>query len=197
VVGTGGWVPGVSGNALNFPKDTVVDVNPGTGLDGLDQMSVSVWLYRNSEAGDQRICEKNGNWYLIIKNDGQVYFTNAGYPNPAIVSNTILPADKWTHLVCTGDKDVGRQIYIDNVLDKSDTKTATPATSPYLFTIGARRYKGGAQSYYYNGIMDDFRIYDHVLSTTEIAELNAIPEPATLVLLGLGSLGLLRRKRQN
>jgi len=171
VVGTNGWVEGHIGNALNFPWDTVVDVDPGTGLDGLAQMSVSVWLYRNTETTDQRVCEKNGQWYLIIKYDGQVYFTNAGYPNPAIVSNSYLPAYEWTHLVVTGDKDVGRQIYINGVLDKSDTKTATPATSPYLFTIGARRRNGGSASYYYNGIMDDFRIYDHVLSEGEIEDL--------------------------
>lgn len=47
------------------------------------------------------------------------------------------------------------------------------------------------------GRLDDVRLYDHALSAGEVAALAAIPEPASLALLGLSAvaLTLLRRRR--
>ncbi len=44
---------------------------------------------------------------------------------------------------------------------------------------------------YYNGLLDDLRIYNNALSQSEISAL--VPEPATLLLLGLGA-ALLRKR---
>jgi hypothetical protein len=46
-----------------------------------------------------------------------------------------------------------------------------------------------------NGYMDDFRLYDEVLTTQQILALYAIPEPSSALLGGLGLLALLRRRR--
>lgn len=48
-------------------------------------------------------------------------------------------------------------------------------------------------SAYRNGAIDDLRIYSRALGTGDIAEL--IPEPATIALLGLGGLALIRKRR--
>jgi len=45
---------------------------------------------------------------------------------------------------------------------------------------------GVNRSYYWNGEIDEVRIYNH-----------AIPEPATLFLVGLGGLALLRKRKNS
>lgn len=59
------------------------------------------------------------------------------------------------------------------------------------FVIGAR----DNGDYSFSGIIDDVRFYDRVLSQSEIRALVVVPEPATLLLLGLGSLAFLRKRR--
>ena len=59
------------------------------------------------------------------------------------------------------------------------------------WTVGRGIYAGGHGDRAY-GFIDEVRISDAALSTSEL--LMVIPEPATLILLGLGGLGLLKRR---
>ncbi|ARN55839.1 LamG domain-containing protein [Sedimentisphaera salicampi] len=45
----------------------------------------------------------------------------------------------------------------------------------------------------YDGLMDDMRIYDHALSSSEVMQI--VPEPVTLSLLSFGALALRSRKK--
>ena len=63
-------------------------------------------------------------------------------------------------------------------------------SSDYRIDIGARTRKNN----YFKGAIDDVRIYDRALSSEEVGQLYTVPEPATMILLGLG--GLLIRKRK-
>jgi hypothetical protein len=78
-----------------------------------------------------------------------------------------------------------------------------------ISTSGATNTRFGRQfdpfGEFFNGGIDDVRIYDHALSASEIANLSsagpsAIPEPSTMVLLGTGlagALNVLRRRRKS
>jgi len=66
-------------------------------------------------------------------------------------------------------------------------------TSSYDLNIGRSPYN---TSRYFNGVIDDLRIYDRALSSTEIEQIAALPEPATLAMLGLGGLAILRRRKK-
>ena len=68
--------------------------------------------------------------------------------------------------------------------------------------VGCGETLNGGYIDQYDGMVAEVLVYDRQLSTAEIAEVNeylmdkyAIPEPATLLLLGLGTLAGLRRRK--
>jgi hypothetical protein len=90
------------------------------------------------------------------------------------------------------------KLYIDgNLQTTTYAKTGNIPDIPEPLAIGANVRPDGKSFYpydYFIGSIDDVRIYNRALSTTEITELYNIPEPSTLFLLSLGAV-MLRRKR--
>jgi hypothetical protein len=112
--------------------------------------------------------------------------------------STIIPDvfdNQWHHIAVVidqavdGDNSEGIKFYKDGALVDSDVGVS-------WFVLKKETMLGNdpvESSHFYNGLLDDVRVYTHKLSASEIGQL--VPEPATLLMLGLGSL-LLRRKRR-
>jgi hypothetical protein len=108
-----------------------------------------------------------------------------------INSGVHLIADKWTHVALV-QNNADIFIYVNGVLANSAGDANVPSiSSPLNAGIGA--YNSGTYiDGFFDGLIDDVRIYDHALSEGDIRAI--MPEPATVLLLGLGGL-LLRRRR--
>ena len=170
--GVANWVNGQLGAALDFDGSTnYVDI-------GGDQpvvsgtFSLTMWIYARgvpTAAGDLRMPLSNDTWadraihvHIVAETSLFKIDTKNGTD---ISSNTVIQADQWYHVAGTLDAAGESKIYIDGVLDNS----ATGNGREYIIgpaNIGAYQ----ESSRFFNGMIDDVRIYNHVLSEAEVHE---------------------------
>jgi len=139
----------------------------------LSEMTIATWVYWNGITTGQRIFDfgngSNESMYLSprvalagmrfgIKNNGTEQVLNA----------TVLPTYKWQHVAVTLGAS-GATLYVNGV-QASTSSSVTIRPSDFKPVMN---YIGRSQSTYplFNGMMDDFRIYNYALSATEVADL--------------------------
>jgi hypothetical protein len=80
-----------------------------------------------------------------------------------------IPSNQWSHVVGTYDGQAVK-IYINGQLVSSRTYSTAISHSTNAFRIGAGASTGGAPGYYWNGTIDEVRVYNRSLSASEISE---------------------------
>ncbi|MEK7389875.1 MAG: LamG domain-containing protein [Elusimicrobiota bacterium] len=82
-----------------------------------------------------------------------------------VCAPTPLPANAWTHLAATNDGSVLR-LYRNGVMTSSAVVTGVPVASTGTLQLGASR-----AGEYFNGKLDEARVYNRALSATEVLAL--------------------------
>ena len=125
---------------------------------------------------------------------GKAFYNVSGGGDPSATSSASMSLNSWHHLAITYSLSTGTaSFYIDGVFDSSTSGITSPnSTTDSAMRIGADT---SGSSYFFNGAIDDVRIYDRALNSTEVSELQAIPEPAVATLIGLVGVGALVVRR--
>jgi hypothetical protein len=163
-------VLGKVGQALNF--DGVNDRITLSNLDTYATHSVSLWLKRGqtSSATSEGLigCNTSGGWSLGIDTttDGRIY--NGKIGTSAHYSTGVITDTNWHHVVETRDG-TNVKFYIDGALDS----TVSDTDASFSCSGGAASYAIGDanSSLPYKGRLDDVRLYNRVLTATEISQI--------------------------
>ena len=168
------WLCVSGGYALDFNGTSdYVDLGSPASLDLTTTFTVAAWvkwkggnpdavIYASGNANadhyrlDVNNCNANG---LSLREDGEVC-------HPA--TSNLLPADTWHHVAVIKDGDTGTNLafYLDGVSDGTASAGTSGATG--LKRIGARTE---FTDQFFDGAIDDLRIYDRALSGAEITAL--------------------------
>jgi len=179
----------ISGSCLSFDgADDYVDMGSDTSLDNLGPLTYAAWIKSDVRA-TQIILSKAGPnpWSPSIE-----FYLSSASPEFRVRGNSqglkryadfgaLTPTD-WNHIVLTWDGSVNAanvHIYINGV--ETTYRTTQDGTDIYDST-GKDMYIGSIENVAspFDGLIDDVRIYNIVLSNSEIADLAgvAVPTPA-------------------
>jgi hypothetical protein len=169
--------------------DDYIMISSSASLDIRRSVTLSAWVKADGTDGQiiWRGDSQSGKDPYTLNLDGdRIYLSiygGTGGEQPVISTEQVDSV--WHFWTGVFDADAGiTYLYKDGQLD--NTGTANPLTydTADMWNMIGAVDAGNWQ--FFDGVIDDVRVYNRVLSGTEITELYNIPEPATLLLLALG-----------
>lgn len=171
ISGTTGGVSGqVGGEARNFDGVDDQITLPNLGFSGNTSVTVTLWHRPSESAGSQNVTfgfgERGTNgavFGLDAVNDGEVMLFFWGNN---LTASTSLYYGSWSHIAGRYDASTGeRSIFFNGSQAGSDT-APTPSFVDTAYGIGSMDGNN-----WYNGDIDEVRVYNRALSAAEITEL--------------------------
>jgi len=170
-------VNGKLGQALQFDgADDWVNAGSASAIDLVTgDYTLTAWVKPNVLTGNQAIIAKsassNDKAYSLMLGGSEVYVDGENGGNDAYVTTTGagLVVGNWYHLAATmTSSTLGVKIYVNGV-EQATTGSipVRPIETNADLVFGSVQYAGT----YYNGFIDEVRIYNRVLSTAEISQL--------------------------
>ena len=139
------------------------------------EFTVAAWMkFNNSNSAclfsDRTAINQNGITCFIMDSGNIFYDVGTRWE---FTPSTAIPRNQWFHIAFLYKKGSLRQVYLNGILVGSTTNAPAPtATSTDHSFIGASQTSSTALGgNYFNGWMNDVRIYDHCLSAAEVKEI--------------------------
>lgn len=153
-----------------------IDAGLGAAVVGKGGFAVAAWV-RSSASRDQVVIQQrsakdyNGQYMLHLTPSGQVRFWTFGGTiyGPIAVTPKPINDGEWHHVVGVRENDGTTRIYVDGQLHAS-VAGAPRALVPIQVYVGADMRN---QSRFFDGSLDDVRIYNRSLSANEVTNLAA------------------------
>ncbi len=176
LVGDTSWVDGIDGGALAFDGDgDYVDIGKDPELDIKNQITVSAWIKVNAfDRNWQAIVAKGDRAWRLQRNVGEntLEFACSGLVVPGtdwgqIFGKTNVNDGHWHHVAGVYDQEK-IYLYIDGSLDASAEAPGNIRVNDQPVYIGENSQ---TPNRFWNGLIDDVRIYSYALSPEEISEI--------------------------
>ena len=182
----------------------------------LTEWTVEAWVNYTKNSAANLVSNDLGGWNNDVLIGLRPEAGAAGIPagnfgvsqqgNPGTTRDTpsaALAASEWHHVAVVGSTLAGNlTVYFDGVQVAQDASLANGVTfngadgfgSAHL-AVGAAR-EGGSLNRVFGGLIDEVAIYDSALTASDLlARTTVVPEPGSALLLSLGGLVLMRRRR--
>ncbi|MGH1404827.1 MAG: LamG domain-containing protein [Alphaproteobacteria bacterium] len=194
---TGTWTDGVNndvaeetttgqnGAALTFDGTDDEIIIPHFALSGTSGLTIASWVYLDNAVTDPRIISKNDtafnsghDWALFMDDSGgnerltTRLRTSGNSAAHRFISSYNLPLDEWHHVAVTYNETTALiSMYVDGVFHSSQTH---PDGGPIDAGNTGRNIaigNSGAGGRFWDGMLDDIRVYERPLSASEISKL--------------------------
>jgi hypothetical protein len=168
------WCDGKYGKALQFNgQDNYVEVPSSDSLEIDENVTIAAWI-NWIDAGDTWLGilangQQNGPWenygLFVNRSSRFLYFTlslNGGHVVQQTSNDVIVP-NEWVHVCASWDGSKAR-IYINGQMKLETAQSGTLVPTGLPLRIGHRN----GSPHYFNGTIDEVRVYNHALTESEI-----------------------------
>jgi hypothetical protein len=173
--GTVSWIAGHTGtNAASFSSSTneyiSISNDVVTGTSATSTLTVSAWIYMSGFGGSNAgKVFSNSKSLIQSASTNRISFSNDGGTTLALTASNAVPWQTWTHVVAT--RNISGQInwYINGSSNGTANQNGGYMATGTSLYIGNR--PNGSATQAWAGYIDDFRIYNRVLTGGEITDL--------------------------
>lgn len=152
-----------SSNYIISPENSALNTSTPT---------VEVWIKTNATTQNGFFFEKGqvNTQYSLFQEGANIVWRQSlsgGLTSLTATTATYISISNWAHIVGTYTSG-NRRLYINGALVNSDAVTGTVTTNTNGSSIGVYGGYNGARGYYYNGSIGMVKVYDRVLSASEV-----------------------------
>lgn len=167
------FVEGISGQALSFDGSNDYVSVPDAPSFTVSEVTVEAWIkpdntvFQGIVTNHANGVDADGSW-VLYKSDKVCFiiFTNTGEQLPACGGS--ISASSWYHIVGTWSSSSGSKIYLNGVNVGTVTTSGTLPDPINPVEIGRYHVYNPPNQYWFDGIIDEVRIYNRSLSAEEI-----------------------------
>lgn len=168
------WTKGIVGNALSFDGvDDYVEVPDSAAIAGSAPFTIELWIYPTADKTMQVVWWGEATKYHLVELglrstdlDPSKSIRFAWYGSDFLWEYD-WPTNSWQHIVCTWDGKY-RKIYYNGELKKYDEP---PAPDLIATNVEIAKDNPDVSGTWFNGTIDEVRIYNRALSEEEIKQL--------------------------
>lgn len=173
------YVGGVNGSALDFDGDDYVRVpdDDSIGNSGMSGLTFSMWIYPRDDSSYMHVAGTTDDWdgdgYNFYLRGGKTDYEYSFMIDGSTARGGNIDTDRWIHLAGTYNGTF-------MVLYLNGTQVGETSTSGNINPNDEDLYIGRVRGYgsasYFDGLIDDVRVYDYALDQEEIEDLaNTVP----------------------